>query len=99
MLQSLMRITFVLPQDNLAGGMRVLATYADRLSRRGHQVTVSVSPPDVYTLKQRIKDVVRGRGLRPPKKAGSHFDGLAVKYQLSAKSNHVTDADLPDADV
>lgn len=38
-----MRITFVLPELNLPGCLRVIAIYANLLSEKGHDVTV-VSP-------------------------------------------------------
>jgi len=37
-----MRITFVCPHVRIAGGVRAILTYADRLARRGHSVTVVV---------------------------------------------------------
>ncbi|HWB19714.1 MAG TPA: hypothetical protein VG711_05385, partial [Phycisphaerales bacterium] len=39
-----MRITFILPHAGLAGGIRIVAIYADRLARRGHDVTVISTP-------------------------------------------------------
>lgn len=37
-----MRITFLCPHVRIAGGVRAILTYADRLARRGHAVTVLV---------------------------------------------------------
>ena len=37
-----MRITFLCPHLRIAGGVRAILTYADRLARRGHLVTVVV---------------------------------------------------------
>ena len=37
-----MRITFCCPHLRIAGGVRAILTYADRLARRGHTVTVVV---------------------------------------------------------
>ncbi len=37
-----MRITFLCPHVRIAGGVRAILTYADRLARRGHLVTVVV---------------------------------------------------------
>ena len=33
-----MRVTFIIPNDNMSGGNRVVAIYADRLARRGHEI-------------------------------------------------------------
>ena len=37
-----MRVTFLCPHLRIAGGVRAILTYADRLARRGHAVTVVV---------------------------------------------------------
>ncbi len=37
-----MRITFCCPHLKIAGGVRAILTYADRLARRGHEVTLVV---------------------------------------------------------
>lgn len=43
-----MRITFVLPDGGLSGGMRVAAIYAERLKQRGHDISVisTIGKPD-----------------------------------------------------
>ena len=37
-----MKITFLCPHLRIAGGVRAILTYADRLAARGHDVTVVV---------------------------------------------------------
>ena len=37
-----MKITFLSPHLRIAGGVRAILTYADRLAERGHDVTVVV---------------------------------------------------------
>src|SRR5207244_1944850 len=39
---ALVRITFLCPHVRIAGGVRAILTYADRLAGRGHRVTVLV---------------------------------------------------------
>ncbi|HEY9598179.1 MAG TPA: glycosyltransferase family 1 protein, partial [Cyanophyceae cyanobacterium] len=39
-----MKITFVLPFAGLSGGIRVVAIYAERLRKRGHDVLVVSLP-------------------------------------------------------
>src|SRR5207244_8236636 len=39
---ALVRITFLCPHVRIAGGVRAILTYADRLGGRGHRVTVLV---------------------------------------------------------
>src|SRR5262249_36557188 len=81
-------------------GIRVLAIYAERLRRRGHQVLAVAPRPDVPTFWQALKSFVRGRGW--PSAGGrepSHFDGLAVEHRLLDHPGALTEADVPDADV
>src|SRR5947209_8669966 len=95
-----MRITFVLPCFNLSGGSRVVAVYAERLRRRGHQVLVVAPSEPSPTLKGKVKSLLRGRGWpRPWRQGPSHFDGLAVEHRLLPHPAPVTAVDVPDADV
>ena len=43
-----MRVTFLCPHVRIAGGVRAILTYADRLARRGHAVTVVVPGPRTW---------------------------------------------------
>jgi glycosyltransferase involved in cell wall biosynthesis len=45
------RVTFVLPSDASTGGVRVVYEYADRLTGRGHDVTVVVPTVPPYPLR------------------------------------------------
>ena len=92
-----MRVTFVLPFAGLQGGVRVVATYAERLMRRGHEVLVVSTPPEV-SLRSRMKSLLRGRGWRPDAEP-SYFDGTGIEHRVLEQIRPVVDADLPDADV
>ena len=92
-----MKITFVLPFAGLQGGIRVLAIYAERLRRRGHEVT-AVSSPFTIPLRRKVKSLLLGRGW-PDESQGSHFDWTAVPHRVLEKQRAVVDTDLPDADV
>ena len=95
-----MRITMVLPAFNLSGGIRVLATYAERLRRRGHRVLAVAFPEQPPTLWQSLRSLLKGRGWPPrPRPLPSHFDGLEVERRLIAHPPPLVDADVPDADV
>jgi glycosyltransferase involved in cell wall biosynthesis len=76
--------------------MRVIATHADRLRRRGHQVVV-VSTPQVIRLRRKVKSLALGRGVLRPEP--SYFDDVDVEHRVLESVRPVTDADLPDADV
>jgi len=95
-----MRVTFVLPHAGMAGGMRVLATYASRLQRRGHQVTVVSTPQWQPPLKRKVKSLLSGRGW--PKGAEpepSWFDAADVTHRVIERWRAVADHDVPDADI
>ncbi|MCS6811969.1 MAG: glycosyltransferase family 4 protein [Cyanobacteria bacterium] len=95
-----MKVTFVLPVATLAGGIRVVAIYADRLKKRGHDVTVISVPHYQPTWKEQVKSLLQGRGwLSYPKRLPSHMDNVDVPHYVIDRDRPVTDADLPDADV
>jgi len=94
-----MKITFLLPDAGLTGGTRVVATYADRLQKRGHEVTVVSFPMAPPPLKQRIKAILKGHIFAKRKKSASHFDGLAIPHRIINRYRPLTDRDVPDADV
>ena len=91
-----MKITFVLPYAGLQGGIRVIAIYAERLARRGHDVRV-ISMPQVFTMRHTAKSLLLGRGL--PKPEPSHFDSIDVPHRVLDSVRPVTDDDVPDGDV
>src|SRR4028119_1558877 len=93
-----MKITFVLPFAGLAGGIRVVAIYPERLKKRGHDVFVVSLPEDPISPLEQIKSLIKGRGLISNKEA-SHFDGLDVPHRVLERWRPITEADVPDADV
>ena len=95
-----MKITFVLPVASLSGGIRVVAIYAERLQKRGHEVFCLSLPWPKPDFKSQVKSVLKGKGLIPnTPQEPSHFDGLSVTHRVLNRFRPVTDADLPDADV
>jgi glycosyltransferase involved in cell wall biosynthesis len=96
-----MKITFVMGSSfTLAGGDRVIAIYADRLQKRGHDVFVVSPPSPLPSIREQLSSVLRGRGLiRPKGKQPSHFDNIDVPHRLLDVYRPVVDADVPDADV
>jgi glycosyltransferase involved in cell wall biosynthesis len=91
-----MRVTFVLPYSGLQGGLRVIATYAERLQQRGHEV-FAVSTPETIRFRRKIKSLLLGQGI--PQVQPSYFDRMAVPHRVLETVRPVTDADVPDADV
>ncbi len=94
-----MKITFVTPPPNLSGGIRVIAIYAERLRRRGHEVLVVHPPHQRHSLLQGVKALARGRGWPSQPSARSHFDGTGVPQKVLDRYRPLTDADVPDSDV
>src|ERR1700722_14556188 len=78
--------------------MRVIAIYADRLQRRGHQVFLVSTPVDI-PLRRKVKSFVLGRGWPGMRREPSHFDGIDVEHRILERVRPVVDADVPDADV
>lgn len=95
-----MRVTFVLPHAGLFGGIRVLAIYAERLRRRGHEVAVVSLPQGRLRFLAKVKSLLR-RGIWPqePEPGPSYFDGLHVSHRVLDTWRPVLDDDVPDADV
>jgi glycosyltransferase involved in cell wall biosynthesis len=94
-----MRVTFVLPPPNLSGGIRVLAIYAERLRRRGHDVFAVAPMERTPTLREVARAVLKQRRWPFRRRRPSHFDGLGVSLRRVPHPAPITDIDLPDADV
>lgn len=95
-----MKITFVLPHANLAGGVRVVAIYAERLQKQGHEVFVVSTPKHRPSPRQQVGSLLRGQGwISIARKEPSHFDRLDIPHAVIERCRPVTDADVPDADV
>jgi len=94
-----MKITFVLPHAGLAGGIRVVAIYADLLQRRGHEVCVISLPKPVSSWKSRLKSLAKGQGWSNFQPEASHFDYVDVPHRILESFRPVVDRDVPDGDV
>lgn len=94
-----MKITFILPTVSLAGGIRVVAIYAEQLKRRGHIVTVISLPRLSLTLKQKIKYLVEEKKWPRNKIPQSYLDRLSLDHRILDRYRPVTNEDVPDGDV
>jgi glycosyltransferase involved in cell wall biosynthesis len=95
-----MRITFVLSHADLSGGVRVVAIYADRLRKRGHDVVVVSRPKRKPTLRERLRSWVRGGQLpSDARPSASYFDGTDIDHRVIDAPRPIEARDVPDADV
>ena len=95
-----MKITFVLPYAGLAGGIRVVAIYAERLQNMGHTVFVISQPEEKVSLRDRLRSIMKEQKfISVSKNSLSHFDNLDVHHKIIESNRPITDADVPDADV
>jgi len=95
-----MKITFVVPTLNISGGLRVVAIYADFLSKKGHEVTV-VSPKEVTpSYKQKIKHFLKWKGYQFKSRFdSSYFDSAEYQLLIANNAQRVLSNDVPDADI
>lgn len=95
-----MRITFVMAHAGMAGGVRVVAIYAQRLMRRGHTVVVVSTPVPQLRFWDKVEFFLRGKGWPKRREDGpSQLDGTGVDHRVIDRFRPMTDADVPDADV
>ncbi len=95
-----MKITFVLEIADMSGGAKVIALYADRLKKRGHDVFVVSSGTPPPKLRARLRTLLRkGKWLPTIRERPSHFDHVDVPHRMLERHRPVRDGDVPDADV
>jgi len=95
-----MKITFVVPTLNLAGGLRVVSIYAKLLAEKGHTVTV-VSPGErLPTFKEKIKSALNWKGYRFDSKFNqSFFEDAKYHVKILNSFRAVESSDVPNADI
>lgn len=93
-----MKITFLLPEATLSGGVRVVAIYAEHLARRGHDVTVISTPPRPVTAREALRRVKHWQW--PTRQPGpSHLDGRPIRHKRLQEHRPIAAQDVPDGDV
>jgi glycosyltransferase involved in cell wall biosynthesis len=97
-----MRVTFLLPSDNLTGGNRVVAIYAQQLMARGHQVLVVTCAPDRLSWREKLRALVR-RDWQALRNDGAvqpgHIQLSGVPHKVLERPRAIEASDVPDADV
>ncbi|MGZ8983188.1 MAG: glycosyltransferase family 4 protein [Methylotenera sp.] len=94
-----MRISFVLPVVNMAGGIKVAAIYAKFLADKGHEVLLVSPPHRKLSFRQKLKSFLMGKGWPRIKPHDEHLQCLGLNHRKLEKYRPVSDKDLPDADV
>jgi len=94
-----MKITFVVPEWHFSGGVKVVAIYAERLKKRGHQVVIVSPARRIPTLRERVRAVRRGGTFFQAPQPPSHFEGRDIDLRIYKPHRPVEDRDVPDADV
>lgn len=93
----MMKITFLTPHLGIGGGVRIILGYADRLTKRGHEVTV-ICPQPTFTRRK-----MTGIPILYPKRAMMNFlrckpDWIEctanIKYVPSYDEKYTPDADI-----
>jgi glycosyltransferase involved in cell wall biosynthesis len=85
---------------DLSGGFRVIATYAQRLKQRGHDVVVVSRPGRKVGLRDKLRAMTRGKPLPvDPQRAPTHMEWTGVPHRLLESYRPVTAEDVPDADI
>ena len=95
-----MKITFILPPVNMSGGIRVVAIYADLLSKRGHDVTLISPPPKKRPLIERAISFFSIFGKQNNLiRSQSYLDKYKLDHRILERFRPPTDSDVPDGDV
>lgn len=92
-----MKITFLTPHINISGGVKIILRYADRLAKKGHDVTV-ICPQPLF-----VKRGIKGVLIPYPERAMMNLlkykpdwiDVVAdIKYVPSYDEKYIPDADI-----
>lgn len=94
-----MRITFVISEANLSGGVRAIAIYAEKLKALGHHVVAVSRPRAAPPLKRRVKALLSGEGWPNGRHGRHHLQDLTIEHRVLESRRPIADADVPDADV
>jgi len=95
-----MKITFVLPHASLAGGIRVVAIYAEILRIKGHDVFIVSWPAKPAPRRVRLKSLLLNGSCGENQHEASHLDSLHfIPHRILDTRRPVIDADVPNADV
>jgi len=94
-----LKITFIIPRASTAGGIRVVAIYAKKLSDLGHEVSV-ISVMKKGTIRQRLRSLIKERRRFSSKSNTVYFDKLKdVKFEIKYILKNLKPNQIPNSDV
>lgn len=96
-----MRFTFLTPSDNLTGGNRVVAIYAQQLVALGHEVLVVSCARDRLGLRETVRTVMKRDWPRLHQHTTpqpGHIALSSVPHKVLERPRAITAADVPEAD-
>lgn len=84
----------------MAGGIKVIVIYAQKLKQYGHIVKLVSPPPRSPSLRAKVSSLLTGNGWPADvKRHLSQLDGSGLDHTILDRWRPVTDDDVPDADV
>lgn len=96
-----MRLTFLMPSDDLTGGNRVVATYAKCLQKLGHDVLVVSNAPDTTPWRKKVRAVLQGdwkKAMGLGQRLPGHVANSGVPHHVLSRKRPIQASDVPDAD-
>lgn len=93
-----MNITFVVPNLNSAGGTRVISIYAHELQRRGHHVELLIWPPRGVSLRDRLRQLLRGKAPWNSRPINWYFEDGKIPIRTLPAGKMMSEDDVPDSD-
>ena len=94
-----MKITMVIPNVNLSGGIRIIADHARMLHQNGHDVCVVAGRRREPSTKDRVKGFLRGRQPKRDKHIDTHLDDVPFEVRVIDRCRDIIADDVPDADI
>ncbi|MFB0976793.1 MAG: glycosyltransferase family 4 protein [Myxococcota bacterium] len=95
-----MRISWILPEAEYAGGTKVIAIYCEQLMASGHEVVVISTPMQPWSLRRLLRSFFRnGRLPIQPKRRPTYFDETCIDHRVIDKARSINDNDIPDGDL
>jgi hypothetical protein len=95
-----MRITFLLPEENMSGGIKVVAICARMMANHGYDIVLVPPPPMLVPLRSKLRSLIKGKGWSSPlTRPKSRLNNLDLNHHVLDRWCAPTDEDVPNGDV